>query len=141
MKTKNLHLIFISLSFLFLISNSCSNSDTENEVIKSDVTKNNIIINSFNSDEVNISQVFKNSIFSFKGHKSKEGLKSSFIISTLDKKVVYETDYDLDYTIQDFKLYQTDKVLNVANKLEYNFDLKTYKNIEYNLRIFFLQIS
>jgi hypothetical protein len=64
--------------------------------VKNEITKGSIMINSFNSGEVNLSQVFKNSIFSFKGNKTNEGLKSSFMIFSLDKRVVYQTDYDLE---------------------------------------------
>ncbi len=141
MKTTNYKIcILLLLSFLVLTTYSCSNSENEDNTNNESKLSNNLIIKNFNSNELSISQTFKNTVFSFKADKSANNINSNFIIRTLDHKVIYETQYDVNTSIENYKLYQTGKVLDIANSINYDFKQSTYAEIEYNMHIFLINI-
>ncbi|GAA3619415.1 hypothetical protein [Flavivirga jejuensis] len=139
MKVKN-HKIYILLllSFLALTTNSCSNSENDENINSESKLSNNLLIKNFNSNELNISQTFKNTIFSFEVNKSDHDINSNFTIANLDNKVIYETQYDINTSTENYKLYQTEKVIDIANNINYDFKQSTYAEIEYNMHIFLI---
>lgn len=140
MKTKNNLIYFSILLILFsFIVNSCS-PDIDTNTSKDVELKNNLLIKTFDSNNLEISQTFQNTIFSFKGDKSNNIINSHFTISTLNKKVVYETEYTIKLDENDYKLNQTDKVLTIANNIDYGFNQKTYEEIELNMHFFFKNV-
>ncbi len=54
------------MTILALFINSCTD-EVENNASKENELSNNLLIKNFNSDELEVYQTFKNTIFSFKG--------------------------------------------------------------------------
>lgn len=136
------NLLLLLCFFVFNLT-SCSVQEdykkSEKE-LSNNLLSNNLLINNFDTNKLNVSQTFKNTIFLFEVNKVDNIINSHFTVTTLDNKVIYETKYNLNSTPENYKLYQTERVLDIANGINYNFKDNTYAEIEYNMHVFFLNI-
>lgn len=136
LKTKTA-LVFI-MAIVGLTSFQSCESD-KNEEIEPIENKTNSNLNKINIDEnhLEVSRTIDNQKFEFKSTRNENIILSSFIVKTKNNKVIYETNYTLDLDIQDFKLYQSEKVINIAKDLDFSLDVKDYTEINTNFEMFF----
>lgn len=128
----------LKIAFAILISFTLHSCSVENEKIS--LNDDELIVENSDSNKLSLNQKFENTIFSYQATKSDNFINSHFKISSLDKKNIYETQYNLDLGESDYKLYQTDKVLNIANEIDFGFEEDTYEAIDFNMNIFFKKV-
>lgn len=115
---------FIFMGLLFFLSCETEN-DTETTNIETELSTHLKTIE-LNDDLLIVSQSFKNHTFQFNTVSDKNIISSTLLVQNREGKIIYKTAFSLDTSIKDYKLYQVEKIVDIANNLNYSLELNDY---------------
>ncbi len=122
----------LTFTSLFL---SCSNDEITEQVSNIEKTSDLKELKS-NDKSLVINEFFGENLFEFKANKDGFLINSKFTVRDKLNNVIYETKFSFDEAKEHYKLYQSDKVLEIASKLNFDLQLEDYSNIVDDFQLF-----
>lgn len=139
---RKLFLPFLLTFFSLIFSQGCQKDNPINiENSSNPSSETNLVIVNSDSNLVEYSEIYSNQKYNFKSEKINDEFHSSFTITDLNTtNEIFSTDYIFDNSINNFKVYQSENVEEIASSLNFGITVDEYVTLKNQYFDFFKNI-